>query len=48
MGRLRNSALNYTSSGMVGVFLAKSYGGLSWEDIYLYVNSRVEKTKSLK
>ena len=48
VGRLRNSALNYTSSGMVGGFLAKSYGGLSWEGIYLYVNSRVEKTKSLK
>ena len=48
MGRLRNSASNYTSSGMVGDSLAKSYGGLSWEGIYLYVNSRVEKMKSLK
>jgi hypothetical protein len=25
VGRLRNSALNYTSSGMVGDSLAKSY-----------------------
>jgi len=43
-----HSALNYTVSGMVGAFLAKSVGGLSWEGIYLYVNSRVEKTNSLK
>jgi|HubBroStandDraft_1064217.scaffolds.fasta_scaffold453890_1 hypothetical protein len=48
VGGLRNRALDYTSSGMVGGFLAKSYGGLSYEGIYLYLNSRVEKTKILK
>ena len=48
VGGLRNGALDYTASGMVSEFLAKSYGGLSWEGIYLYVNSRVEKTKILK
>ena len=35
VGGLRNSALDYTASGMVVDFLAKSYGGLSWEGIYL-------------
>ena len=48
VGGLQNSALDYTASGMVVDFPAKSYGGLSWEGIYLYVNSKVEKTKSLK
>jgi hypothetical protein len=32
---------------MVSDFLAKSYGGLSYEGIYLYVNSRVEKRNLL-
>jgi hypothetical protein len=32
---------------MVSDFLAKSYGGLSYEGIYLYVNSRVEKRNFL-
>ena len=41
-------ALCYTVPGMVSDFLAKSYGGLSYEGIYLYVNSRVEKTKIIK
>ena len=37
----------YTVPGMVGDDLAKSYGGLSYEGIYLYVNSRVEKKNLL-
>jgi hypothetical protein len=32
---------------MVGDDLAKSYGGLSYEGIYLYVNSRFEKKNLL-